>query len=229
MLGGNYTPEPPMDAHHHSRRSFLATSALAAAAYAAPGRFAEDLDRTPSMTAGPFFPDDLPLDTDNDLLVINDAISPAVGRVAHVSGRILDTRGDPIRNATVEIWQCDANGVYIHSGGGPRDELDGNFQGYGRFLTGSTGEYYFRTIRPVPYRPRTPHIHFSVRVKGKPAFTTQLFVEGEPLNERDGLLNSIRDPKARAAIVREFREMPDSPAGELAASFDIVPGFTPEH
>jgi protocatechuate 3,4-dioxygenase beta subunit len=95
--------------------------------------------RTPAQTEGPFYPNHLPLDTDNDLIVINDAISPAVGEITHLSGRILDANGDPIRNAIVEIWQVDNNGAYLHDGTSNRDQRDGNFQGFGRFLTGSTG------------------------------------------------------------------------------------------
>ena len=58
-----------------------------------------------------------------------------------LSGRILDASGQPVRNALVEIWQVDNNGVYIHSGSNDRKKHDTNFQGFGRFLTGSSGEY----------------------------------------------------------------------------------------
>ena len=94
------------------RRSFLTLSSLL---LTTPGAFADELARTPKQTEGPFYPDKLPLDTDNDLLTINDSLTPAVGVVTYLSGRILDSHGNPIRNATVEIWQCDHNGVYIHS------------------------------------------------------------------------------------------------------------------
>ena len=119
-----------------------------------PGRFAEELTRTPTTNEGPYFPNRLPLDTDNDLLIINDAITPAVGEITHLTGRVLDAKGNPIRNAVVEIWQCDGTGPTSSSTRGQRDKFDTNFQGFGRFLTGSTGEYYFRTIKPVPYRGR---------------------------------------------------------------------------
>src|SRR5207248_2811993 len=135
-----------------SRRRFLRQLGLGATLLAAPGAFAEELTRTPRLTEGPFYPDRLPLDTDNDLLIVNDSISQAVGEVTWVSGRVLDARGDAIRNALVEIWQCDNNGVYLHSANfGGHTKQDRNFQGFGRFLTGSTGEYVFRTIKPVPY------------------------------------------------------------------------------
>jgi protocatechuate 3,4-dioxygenase beta subunit len=193
-----------------------------------PGAFAEALVRTPRQTEGPFYPDRLPLDTDNDLLIVNDSITPAVGTVTHLSGRIRDARGEPIRNAVVEIWQVDNNGAYLHSGSMNRASRDKNFQGFGRFLTASSGEYYFRTIKPVPYPGRTPHIHFAVKVKGMDPFTTQCYIKGEPGNRRDFILNSIRDPKARAAVIVDFAPMKASRIGEVAARFDIVLGFTPQ-
>ncbi|MCS6860210.1 MAG: protocatechuate 3,4-dioxygenase [Abditibacteriales bacterium] len=212
----------------HTRRYFLKGMTLGLAAFTVPGAFAEELVRTPRQTEGPFYPDRLPLDTDNDLLIINDAITPAVGKITHLSGRILDARGEPIRNALVEIWQVDNNGAYLHSRSNNRDGRDRNFQGFGRFLTGSTGEYYFRTIKPVPYPGRTPHIHFAVKVKGQEKFTTQCYIKGEPQNERDGIYMRIRDPKQRAAVTVDFVPVKGSRIGELAARFDIVLGFTPE-
>ena len=124
-----------------SRRRFIRQLGLATALLGVPGVFAEEFTRTPRLTEGPFYPDKLPLDTDNDLLIINDGITSNVCEVTWVSGRVLDARGHPLRNALVEIWQCDANGVYLHSGDfDSHAKPDKNFQGYGRFLTGSTGE-----------------------------------------------------------------------------------------
>jgi protocatechuate 3,4-dioxygenase beta subunit len=217
----------------YDRRQFVRGMGLGAAVLALPtwlqvrGAFAEELTLTPEQTEGPFYPDHLPLDTDNDLLILNDNITPAVGEITHLSGRILDRKGDPIRNAVVEIWQVDSNGVYLHSGSNNRAGLDKNFQGFGRFLTNSKGEYYFRTIKPVPYPGRTPHIHFAVKMKGQEKFTTQCYVKGEPQNERDGVLRGIRDRAARDSIIIDFAPIPDSRIGELAATFDIVLGFTP--
>ena len=143
-----------------SRRAFLSTLGLGVAAFTTRGLFAEELDlvRTPRQTEGPFYPNKLPLDTDNDLLIVNDSITPAVGTVTHLSGRILDAKGEPVRNALVEIWQVDNKGIYIHTQSPHRKEHDENFQGFGRFLTASSGEYYFRTIKPVAYGPPdAPH------------------------------------------------------------------------
>jgi protocatechuate 3,4-dioxygenase beta subunit len=210
-----------------NRRGFLSGLALGATWFAVPGAFAEELVRTPRQTEGPFYPDKLPLDTDNDLLIINDGITPAVGEVTHLSGRILDAKGDPVRNALVEIWQVDGKGVYIHSGD-THAKRDTNFQGFGRFLTGSTGEYYFRTIKPVKYPGRTPHIHYKIRRNGKELLTTQCYVKGESANEWDGIYRRIRDPKARESVTVDFAPIRDSHLGELAARFDIVLGLTPE-
>jgi protocatechuate 3,4-dioxygenase, beta subunit len=210
------------------RRTFLGGAALGAASLYVPGVFAEELTRTPPQTEGPFYPDRLPLDTDNDLLVINDSLNPGVGEITWLSGRILDLTGNPLKNATVEIWQCDNNGAYLHTGTTNAERRDRNFQGFGRFLTGSTGEYLFRTIKPVPYPGRTPHIHFCVKLKGKKEFVTQCYIKGHPGNERDGIYRSLRDPKDQAALTVDFAPLAQSKLGELAAKFDIVLGKTPE-
>lgn len=197
--------------------------------FTVPGAFAEQLVRTPPQTEGPFYPDHLPLDTDNDLIIVNDSLTPATGEITYLSGRILDSRGDPIRGALVEIWQVDAKGVYLHSGSSDHAKRDSNFQGFGRFLTGSSGEYLFRTVKPVPYPGRTPHIHYAVKMKGREKWTTQCYIKAEKeRNEKDGIYKSITDPKQRAAITVDFAPMKNARAGELAAKFDIVMGFTPE-
>jgi protocatechuate 3,4-dioxygenase, beta subunit len=215
----------------YSRRYFLGSAmagTLGTTALFTPGIFAEQLIQTPSQTEGPFYPNKMPLDTDNDLLVINHSLTPAVGAVTYLSGRILDRRGTPIRDAVVEIWQVDNNAAYLHTGSVNGEKRDTNFQGFGRFVTGSTGEYKFRTIRPVPYPGRlAPHIHFAVKVKGQEKFTTQCYIKGHPGNEDDMVFKSIRDAKARQAVLVDFAPLQQSRIGELAAHFDLVLGFTP--
>jgi protocatechuate 3,4-dioxygenase beta subunit len=210
------------------RRAFLGSLAIGAAAYTTRGAFADELVRTPRQTEGPFYPDKLPLDTDNDLIIVNDAITPAVGEITHLSGRILDAKGDPLRNALVEIWQTDSKGAYIHTKDPQHDKHDKNFQGFGRFLTGTSGEYYFRTIKPVPYPGRTPHIHVKVLKGGKELLTTQFYVKGHAGNNRDGIYRSIADAKARESITLQFDPLKNSKIGELVARGDVVLGFTPE-
>jgi protocatechuate 3,4-dioxygenase beta subunit len=210
-----------------TRRKFFAGMGLMAAHYTMRGAFAADLALTPKSTEGPFYPDKLPLDTDNDLLIINDNITPAVGAVTWFSGRILDRRGDPIRNALVEIWQCDNNGAYIHTKTTNKEKADKNFQGFGRFLTGATGEYLFRTIRPVPYPGRTPHIHVAVKLKGKKEFVTQCYIEGHEGNPKDSIWKSLNEAD-RKLVTIPFAPIPKSRANELAAKLDVVMGVTPE-
>ncbi len=215
-----------------SRRHFLKGAAISAAGLALPsfwnvrGAFAEALQLTPAQTEGPFYPDHLPLDTDNDLLIINDGITPAVGEITHLSGRVFDAAGNPLRNALVEIWQVDGNGVYLHTAD-RHARRDANFQGFGRFMTGSSGEYYFRTVKPVPYPGRTPHIHFKLKRQREREFITQCYIKDHPQNERDGIYRGLRDPKARESVTVDFKPLKDSKIGELVAKFDIVLGVTP--
>ena len=211
------------------RRRFIRgmSLGLAASFFATRGAFAEELARTPKQTEGPFYPDHLPLDTDNDLIIVNDGATPALGEVTHLSGRVLSPAGEPIRNALVEIWQVDHNGVYLHSED-KHAARDKNFQGFGRFMTGSSGEYYFRTVKPVKYPGRCPHIHFAIKMKGREKWTTQCYIKGDPSNDGDGVLKALKDEKAKALLMVEFSPVKDSKIGELAAKFDIVPGFLPE-
>jgi len=211
-----------------TRRRALRLLALGSLFAGRRGAYAEELARTPAMTEGPFFPDRLPLDTDNDLLVISDAVEPADGEITWLSGRILDAAGAPVRNALVEIWQVDGHGAYLHSMTGNADKRDRRFQGYGRFLTGVDGTYGFRTIKPVPYPGRTPLIHVTVSRGGERLLTTQCFVKGHPQNERDGIVRAIRDARQRESVLVDFRPLEGSRIGELTARFDVVLGLTPD-
>jgi protocatechuate 3,4-dioxygenase beta subunit len=212
------------------RRQLLQGIVIGVASFAAPGVFAETLRRTATTGDGPFYPDRLPLDTDNDLLIINDQITPAVGEVAHLTGRLQSDSGAPIRNAVIEIWQSDVNGSYIHTGGRNAGKLDGNFQGYGRFLTDAEGRYYFRTIKPVPYtlngQFRAPHIHVAVSKSGQRLMATQALVKGHEANARDGIVKRFGDPAALETLMVDYRPLPGSALGELTANFDIVLGRT---
>lgn len=211
------------------RRQFLRQLAWSSALFTAPGLFAEQLTLTPRQTEGPFYPDQLPLDTDNDLVVMNDALTPAVGEVTWLSGRLLTSAGRPIRNATIEIWQCDSTGVYLHTKtGGDKEKRDRNFQCFGRFVTGSTGDYVFRTIKPVPYPGRTPHIHLAVKIRGKKELVTQCYIKGHPQNEKDGIWSRIADRRQRDSVTVDFAPLAGSRVGELAARWDLVMGLTPE-
>ena len=211
-----------------TRRGLLRGSlALGAMALFTPGVFAEQLARTPRLTEGPFYPDKLPLDTDNDLVIVNNSITPAVGEITQLTGRVLSISGEPIKDAVVEIWQVDNKGVYIHTADSSRRQRDTNFQGFGRFTTGTKGEYRFRTIKPVPYTGRTPHIHVKVKKGERELLTTQIFVNGHPQNNRDMVFGGIRDLIDRELVLVDFKPLKDSKNGELSARFDIVVGLTP--
>lgn len=212
-----------------SRRLFL--GALSTAFFTTPGAFAEQLLLpSPGLTEGPFYPDKLPLDQDNDLIIIKDSTTPAVGTITHLTGRVLTASGEPVKDATVEIWQCDANAVYLHTrDSGPKAaQQDKHFQGFGRFTTASTGEYRFRTIKPVPYPGRpSPHIHVKVKKGDRDLLTTQIFIRGHEGNARDGVYAGITDLLDRELIQTDFTAVKESRIGEVQARFDIILGRTP--
>ena len=207
-----------------TRRRLMVGAATLAAMRAVPAAAA--LSSTPGQTEGPFYPLELPLDSDNDLIRVEGRPERASGTILHLGGRVLDPEGRPVRGARVEIWQCDAFGVYHHPGdrGGPADP---DFQGFGATEVTDDGAYRFRTIEPVPYPGRTPHIHFKIAGPGFEPLTTQMYVAGRPQNERDFLYRRL-DPKARDLVTVKLVPAPDlepsAKSGAKRASFEIVLG-----
>lgn len=204
------------------RRVFTALAIGVSGIAAATGAAAASL-RTPAQSRGPFYPVELPLDSDNDLVQVEGRSGLARGEVTDLRGRVLDERGRVLSGARIEIWQCDAFGRYHHPWDRRNAPLDENFQGYGRFTTSPDGRYRFRTIKPVPYPGRAPHIHFAVTAPGAEPFITQMYVAGAPENERDFLLNRLGDARLKDRLIVAF-----TPAGggsaDLKARFDIVLG-----
>lgn len=194
---------------------------LGAAALLAQPALARELLPTPRQSVGPFYPRERPLDDDSDLTRVRGQAAVAQGRISDLTGRVLDLDGRPVRNARVEIWQCDALGFYHHPDDRP-GARDPGFQGFGHGLTDGEGRYRFRTIRPVAYPGRTPHIHFAVFAEGARPFVTQLYVAGEARNHGDFLFNAI-PAERRRLVLAEFRPARGGRA-ELAADFDIVLG-----
>ncbi len=200
------------------RRLILGTATLFGVA-GVPA-WAQELVPTPRQTRGPFYPPEPPLDQDNDLIRVAGRDAPAEGTSADVAGRIVDPSGAPIDSARVEIWQCDANGRYHHPRG--RDAgRDPNFQGFGACTTDADGRYRFRTIRPVPYPGRTPHIHFRVVAPELPELVTQMYIAGHPLNADDPIFRSAGAARRRLAVAFEPVDAGDA---EHRARFDLVLG-----
>jgi protocatechuate 3,4-dioxygenase beta subunit len=170
---------------------------------------------TPRQTEGPFYPVELPADRDHDLLA-NGARNYAKGQATWLAGTVRDTRGAPLAGAAVEIWQCDQDGHYHHPG--DRGRADPAFQGFGRVVADDQGRYRFRTLRPAPYSGRTPHIHLKVKQGSRELLTTQVYVAGDPGNERDGLWRRL-SAADRDALTVAFALGSD---GTLAAQFAVV-------
>jgi protocatechuate 3,4-dioxygenase beta subunit len=206
----------------NSRRRLLAAGASVAglALAGVPLARAQGAVATPPQSLGPFYPDRRPDEVDVDLTSVRGGTGVAKGDITIVSGRVLDSRGRPVKDVRVEIWQCNAYGRYHHPLDRSDRPLDPNFQGYGETATEDDGRYAFRTIKPVPYPGRAPHIHFRLSGPGFAPLATQMYVAGEPQNDRDFLLNGIVDPKARASLIVRFE--PVAGTRELSAKFDIV-------
>lgn len=182
------------------RRSALRTVTTVAAGMAwpalwAPSTWAQDrLRLTPSQTEGPFYPDVALADADADLLRHGSA-DYALGEVAWVSGTVVDQAGKPVSGAEVEIWQCDHDGLYRHSRSSGQRAME--FQGFGKTQVGADGGYRFRTIKPLPYPGRTPHIHVKVKLGRKELLTTQLYVAGDTRNSADFLVRRLSGDERR--------------------------------
>lgn len=204
-----------------SRRLLLAGAGASLLPFASAR--AAGLIATPQQTEGPFYPTAFPADVDNDLVQVRGHKAQAMGTVLHLQGRVLDLNGKPVEGALVEIWQCDAQGIYDHPRQPGSERRDAGFQGYGRMVA-TDGRYSFRTLKPVAYPGRTPHIHFKVATATGRMLTSQFYIAGEPSNERDGVFRGIRDPRQRELVEMKLQPAPGLEAGALATTMDIVVG-----
>ncbi len=187
-----------------------------------PGAANALLAPTPRQTPGPFYPQTLPLDDDNDLTRIAGADRVAAGEITDLEGRLLDRNGQALANRRIEIWQCDANGRYRHPYDQGGAQPDPGFQGFGATSTDAEGRYRFRTIRPVAYPGRTPHIHIAVKSDSRLRFTTQMYVAAEPRNDDDFLFRRI-PVEQRPLVLAEFHRS-GLPEVSYAAEFDLILG-----
>ena len=152
-----------------------------------PGISYGNLIRTPWQGEGPFYPDRFPEDTDNDLVKNGELSVEAGGKILILNGILVNLDSKPVNGVSIEIWQTDKNGVYLHSGSFARDIMDNQFQGFGRTKTDRNGRFFFRTIVPTEYPGRTPHIHMKLWREGKNILTTQLYIHDHPQNKIDFL------------------------------------------
>jgi protocatechuate 3,4-dioxygenase beta subunit len=223
----------PNNASTLRRRHALATLAslpVAAGFQAAQAQTARTLRSTPRQTLGPFYPrsaSERPRATDADLLTVENGRVLGKGTPLYLTGRVLTAHGAPIAGALVEIWQCDANAVYHHPAGGAVSERDPHFQGYGTTITDAAGAFHFRTIQPVPYPGRTPHIHVRVAARGVQALPTQLYLHGHPDNARDFLYRQL-DEAERSAVTMKLEPTrsthPLAQATQFTAAVDLIVG-----
>ena len=191
---------------------------LLAAGVAFPG-WAKDLVATPAQMPGPFYPVLFPLDQDNDLTSVSGRTGVAHGVITNVTGRVVDVKGRAQAGVRIEIWQVNGYGRYHHVGDDSDKPVDPNFQGYGTTVSAADGAYRFRTVRPLAYPGRAPHIHFALARPDFGSFVTQMYVADAPENERDFLLSRIRDRAARQSLIVALKP---SSTGELAGEFNIV-------
>ena len=204
-----------LTSHGLLRRRIVAAALAAPACWLGARAEAAAAGRpTPAQTEGPFYPVAFPADADHDLLR-NGALDYPEGQPVWLEGTVTNLAGRPLAGAQVEIWQCDHAGHYHHPGDG--DQADRRFQGFGRVIVGNDGRYRFRTIRPMPYSGRTPHIHLKVRLGTRELLTTQVYVAGDPGNPHDSLWRRL-SAADRAALTVNF-----APGGDgLRAVFPIV-------
>src|SRR5438093_5272132 len=223
------------------RRRCFKSMALASAGFTLSGYLAEALTLSPIVTQGPYYPlaDDIPLDKDNDLVQLNDNLTIAGGIVTYLSGRVLTSSATPIRGALVELWHADREGDYLYSAGvGRNPACDANFAGFGQCLTGTSGQFKFRTIKAGLYNGRTRHYHVGVTIPGRATrSTTQTFWNEQARdlngnlwaqqNSNDMVWTGITDAAQRASVTLDYTAVPGTVTGEVQAAWDFVSGFTP--
>jgi protocatechuate 3,4-dioxygenase beta subunit len=218
-----------------SRRSLLGAGAGVAAglianrlgAEAAPG--AACGDPTVAQAEGPYYPTRNQPDEDADLTQVKGKAGRAKGEVIFVRGRVLDVDCQPVEGALVEIWQANAAGRYDHEGdaGNPRP-LDPNFQSWAEVLTGKDGMFRFKTIKPGSYPAddkgwiRPPHIHFKVSRRSYHELVTQMYFEGEPLNEADQIRKTLSGDDQKRVTIAFKASPPDLEPGSRLGEFDIT-------
>jgi len=201
------------------------TAALATSVTALSTRraAAEGLARTPQQILGPFYPlKEFPQTA--DLTQIAGRPERAQGQILNVMGRVLNLAGEPVRNATIEVWQANAAGRYTHPSDPNPAPLDPNFDGSAVLTTDPEGRYRFKTIKPAAYPAgpnliRPAHIHFQVSGR-QDRLVTQMYFDGDPYNATDPFLNSVG--RKDLLTTKLVDASPEFEAGSKTAVFDMV-------
>jgi protocatechuate 3,4-dioxygenase, beta subunit len=206
-----------------TRRNLVIGAAAVASVSAAK---AQKLVPTAGQEMGPFYPILRPADHDADLTRVKGRNGTAMGQPINVIGRIVDLRGNPVRNARIEFWQCNAVGRYDHPGDRANPAaLDPNFQGFARLASDRDGQFKFRSVKPKDYNTpigvRTPHIHFDVHGPSD-RLITQMYFPGEPLNDVDFLLKKA-GPKE--SLIAEAIDRLSGDPQALAFRWTVVLGL----
>lgn len=203
-------------------------SAYKSTALRAPTQALQPAQQTAVELSGPSFDASVLYEHSDDLTRQCDG-EPQGERIV-VGGRVLDALGEPVRNALVEVWQCNAAGRYRHDGDIHPAPLDPNFLGSGRVLTDEHGAYRFTTIKPGAYpwknhhnAWRPAHIHFSIMAGSVlQRLVTQMYFPGDPLLELDPIFNSVPHADAKQRLVARFDLDRTTPEWALGYEFDIV-------
>ena len=213
-----------------ARRAWLKGAGAAGVGFLVPGGVRASQSQaqmsTPPQTQGPFYPVKDQADTDVDLTRVQGRSGTAVGTPIRLEGSIRSVTGAPLGGAMIEIWQACASGRYDHPGDRNPAPLDPDFQYWGRITTDADGRYGFRTIKPGAYPNdptwmRPPHVHVRVVAESHRTLTTQMYFEGESLNDEDRILRALT-PAQRALVVVPF--VPAGTDRTLRGQFDIVLG-----
>lgn len=170
---------------------------------------------TPTEIEGPFYPITPQKDKDFDLTRIAGKSGVAQGRMIFIEGQVLNTDGQPVEDATVDLWQANAAGRYRHPHDPNPAHLDPNFQGWAIVQSGRQGQFRFKTILPGAYPAsrswmRPPHIHFKVSKRGYLELVTQMYFEGQKLNDSDRLLLRKSELERQRMIAKRIKDAPET-------------------
>lgn len=190
-----------------SRRALVGAGLASAGLVVATGaRAVQGRPLTAESPMGPFFPMDVPSDSDADLTMVKGHSKRASGQVIEITGRVLDQKGNPISGARLDLWQANAKGRYAHPADPAVMPLDPDFQGFASIVSDATGEWRIVTIKPGSYNSpignRPPHIHFDIRGKTHRNIAQLYFPEDAEGNAKDLLFKALGEQAGTSVAVR---------------------------